>query len=246
MGGTCRTRKTSSEMYGRMETLLDVLDGLGRWSDDFLARGAKTVAESEAYTSGQGTLDFPDFDVASAWVFWLGFKIHALECYISVLDIVQHSERVSEASESDDSPNDKRDGQPDTFERGRRQARSEILETVQLVIRSVPYFLEAKVGLIGRSFVAFPLETARVALLHEYERETNHPISTPLPHIDKPETAANMKTQTILQALGSCEDVASRAKSIGCALFSDEEQQVGRTRSPLCNKDLRGYSRARR
>jgi hypothetical protein len=213
------SNQAGERLHETVETVSFVVEGLQRWCTGFLAREGRAFGESEAYVCGHGNLDFPDFQVASAWTFWLSFKIHALECYISVVDIIHSSRQTHEISGLCGHGTNFEEIQLSSFCKGMLGARLELMTTVELLIRSLPYLLEANVGYIGRSFVAFPLETARVALLHELERVSRVPVAA---GVLSPSICVDGPKRTILQGLVSCAQIMEKAKAMKCALFSDE------------------------
>ncbi|KIW73710.1 hypothetical protein PV04_01806 [Phialophora macrospora] len=206
-------------MCETMESASFVVNGLQRWCTDFLAREGRDFANSDTYVRGHGDFDFPDFQVASAWIFWLSFKVHALECYISIVDIVHMSRQNHEISELYKNASNSEGIQLSSFCKCMLGARLELMETVELLIRSLPYLLQANVGYVGRCFVGFPLETVRVALLHEFERESSVPVAAGVP---SPSIAADGAKRSILQGLLSCAQIMEKAKAMKCALFSDQ------------------------
>ncbi|OCT53342.1 hypothetical protein CLCR_10005 [Cladophialophora carrionii] len=219
MVGDALRNRAAEQLHATMETVSFVLEELRKWCTEFLARDGRAFAESEAYVCGCGDFDFPDFQVASAWIFWLSFKIHALESYLSVVDIIQSSRQNHEISDLCGHRSNTSSTRVSQFCKGMLGARSELLEAVQLLIRSLPYLLQANVGYVGRSFVAFPLETARVALLHELQRESSVPSPA---DVLSPSISAGEPTQGILQGLASCARTMENAKAMKCALFSDQ------------------------
>ncbi|KAJ9608114.1 hypothetical protein H2200_007102 [Cladophialophora chaetospira] len=218
------------EMHSARDCLSYVMTELERWSVSFLDRHARAVVQSDPYILGHGDLDFPGLEVASTWTFWLSFKVHALESYISILQIPESSQHDN--SERYACENNSSDARTDSYNKGIKDAREDLLETIQLLIRSMPYLLEADIGYIGRSFVAFPLETIRVALLHELERSPRVSPGAVEPSVPPP---ADGRMPSIMAALTSCSQIAKRAKAMSCALFSDDWPNTSATAFDTCH-----------
>lgn len=195
-----------------LDSISHITTGMQQWAHKFLARDASQVVGSEAYTSGHGELDFPGLEVAAAWLFWLCFKAHTLETHISVIEQIQSHQQKNVRS---DDANQSHDSQPSNLDTELTLVRSELLDTLHLLMRSTPYFLKANIGLIGQSFVCFPLETARVAFLHELHRETS-PSSS-----DTESVLSTEKMKSLLQGLKACKRLAEKASDMRCALFTD-------------------------
>ncbi len=201
-----------------IHSLLCILTQLEHWSVEFLRQSASTILESEAYTCGRGNLEFPGLEVASAWNFWLSFKAHALENYVSLLETTGSPQQGHDTFEHCDFGEDSSGAQSNASYKGITAARSELLATVQLLIRSMPYLLEADLGYIGKSFIAFPLETVRLVLRNELERGPCMLSTTTLqPMTD----STDERLHTISEGLASCAEIAEKAKDMRCALFSD-------------------------
>ena len=208
----------SADTREAIDSLLYVLMELERWSADFLRQSASTVLESDAYVHGYEDLEFPNFEVASAWNFWLSFKAHALESYVSLLEMTGSSHQDCETSELCNLADGSSGSYCDTACKDIMDACVGLLATVQLLIRSMPSLLEANVGYVGRSFVAFPLETVRLVLLREVERNPGLFLTTTLQSTGE---SPDERSQIILEGLACCAKIAEKAKTMRCALFTD-------------------------
>ncbi|KIW24970.1 uncharacterized protein PV07_10646 [Cladophialophora immunda] len=214
--GTLTGERELARMSKFLKTLSCTTTGLQIWCEDFLANDARSVAESSNYTSGHGDLAFPNLEVLTAWTYYLSFKMHTLETCISLLEhatltqsslreveYVEDSTKCIQSSETDEEV---------------ILLRSDLLETTKLLLRSLPYFSETSLGYIGRSLVAFPLETAKRTLLHEFERRSSLTLAgSEAACVD----SSDHTVQDIIEGIAALKLMATSAKASGCALFSD-------------------------
>ncbi|KIY00293.1 uncharacterized protein Z520_03978 [Fonsecaea multimorphosa CBS 102226] len=210
----------SDQEVGRLSTFLETLSytttELQTWAEDFLANDAHSVAESLVCTSRNSDLTLPNLEVLTPWTFYLSIKICALETYISMLEH-DISIRSSPEVETVDEACSTNDFQLSGSHEKILLLRSEVLETTRLLLRSVPYFSQPSLGYIGRSLVAFPLETTKRALLHEFERRAGQALAaSEIAGVNFSYDGA----QDIIQDLIVWKEIATSAKASGCALFS--------------------------
>ncbi|KIW96332.1 uncharacterized protein Z519_03401 [Cladophialophora bantiana CBS 173.52] len=213
---------TSDQELGRisesLETLSEVKTGLETWSEDFLRNDTHSVMKSTAYISGHGDLESPSLDVVAAWTFYLSFKVYALETYISLLEYMTSIQSSATKVEPCEDRCGTIDAQLNSPHEKIILSRSELLETAKLLLRSLPYFSASSLGYIGRSLVAFPLETVKRAFLHEFERQSRLRLTaSEIPHLN----FVDYRTHDIVQGLAAWKRIAANAKASGCALFSD-------------------------
>ncbi|OAL25809.1 hypothetical protein AYO20_10364 [Fonsecaea nubica] len=204
-------------LHGFLKTLFDTTNEFQTWSEDFLANDARSVAETAAYISGDGDLTFPNLEVVVAWAYYLSFKIHTLDTYISVIEhvtLIQQS--LTNIEFAVDSP-DTHDAQSCNMSEKIGLLRSELVDSTKLLLRSLPYFSESSLGYIGRSLVAFPLETAKRALTQEFERRSG--LTLPASDIVLLNLSDNW-AEDIIDGLAVCKQIATNAIASGCALFS--------------------------
>ncbi|OAP57954.1 hypothetical protein AYL99_07044 [Fonsecaea erecta] len=215
------TTVTSDKEHGPMGKFLKTLSSaateLQLWRQDFLANETPPVMGSLTYTSEYNNPEFQNLEIVTAWTYYLSIKIHTLETYAFMLEhatLIQPSSTNIEAAEEGYGMIDVQLSSPDEKI---ILLRSELLDTTRLLLRSMPYFSDASLGHIGRSLIAFPLETVKRALLGELERRSS------LACVES--EIASLKfsghqAQDIIQDLVVWREIATNAKASGCALFS--------------------------
>ena len=199
-----------------INTLDNIIEELEKWSSEFLTGCGASVQGFEFWFPNSNSMDFPSLDVATVWTFSLSFKIHALETYISAINVCMSSESASLTSSGWSL--DAKVPQTKFGSKSISQGRREILTAAHLLSRSLPYFFKANVGVIGRSLSVFPLESARLALANELER-----CLSPDPHGESHHDSNLMhqRSQEIVKALSICKSSGLKAKESGLPLFSE-------------------------
>lgn len=204
-----------------LQRLSDVLRRLEEWCDDFLTLHAQPVVQSPAYVSGYGELDFPNLELASTWTYCLSFKLLTLDTYIDIHSQINSRLPSQENSNSFEGVSGclRSDSFPKIGKDELSNARTKLLSLAQLLTRSLQYFFVADVGFIGRSLVVFPLETARLAFVHEFERESNSPLYAPgVNHSN----FMNQRSQEIGDGLMVCKSFQTKANALKLPLFSNQ------------------------
>lgn len=210
---------SSSQLQNILECASDVVELLDKWTTSFLAQQGRPLGQSSAFLSETDAFAFPNLEIAATWVYSLTFKMHALDTYISALAELMHCRTLYDSSMSSKNPRDAGEDEIVQSDDNLFQASSDLLATTRLLGRSVPYFLEAKIGMIGRSLIVTPLESARITLLHEFQRFSNRTSDSSNPS-DRDTTPQNLKE--VLRMMSLYKDLEVKARLLGLPLFSEQ------------------------
>lgn len=213
-----------------------ILDKLDDWSDSFLAHHTppgtvkSKMAEERHVVAGGADVNFPSLEVASAWVYSLAIKCLALDTYVDILAQRQqqqahHSRRVRRGVHEREAQGGEDEDEDDGGIAAAVAARMTLLDTATLLTRSIPYFFTAEgIGSLGRMHFLFPLECARRAFLHEFERLARDDGGRGSGSDDHRRLLLG-NARDVVAGYMACKQFEERAKRLGFPLFSEWDGQ---------------------
>jgi hypothetical protein len=214
-----------NDLTGQASKLMQILSRIEEWMNALEFCYGPIILEDNcsAHSRGHDTsLRFTTFELGSAWIYGLSFKLYAFETCIEVLNNIQTAFSSSDISEINASA--KLAPGPDiNLASSMLNMRIQLRYAAHMLSMSLFYFIEGDKGIIERSVVLFPLEACFNALENEKERLVNDKFQTGTARSSRVdlETYIHRKIDETVRDLELCQAMASRAKELCLPLFCE-------------------------